>query len=207
MSMLIDAYRFGGSLPPSGGAYNPANKSSKITLSESNARMTLGASPTAWNMSACLNARSSGKRYAELQLASNHYGCVGVVPNTTTLTNDYATPDCSGVFTDGSCGVWTSARLYRGNGVYDNKNLITNTSGHVLGFMVDLDSGKIWLARNNTLLEGDPAAGTGASFTMTSLGAKFLLGGAYEDTASNRIRTKASEFAYTPPTGFIGWDD
>lgn len=207
MSMLIDAYRFGGSLPPSGGAYNPANKSSKITLSESNARMTLGSSPAFWNLAACVNARSSGKRYAELQLASNHYASLGVIPAPAVLTGEFASPDGAGLFSAGECAVWSSVRLFRGGGVYDNKNMITNTSGDVLGMFFDLDTGKVWVSRNGVLFEGDPVAGTGASYTMTSLGSKLLIGSAYEDTATNRIRTKAGEFSAGLLSGWIGWDD
>lgn len=207
--MPIQAMRLraaGGAPPAPMGAYDSDNKSAKITLSEDNARMTLGSSPSAWNLAGCISTRGSGKRQATLVLASGHYGCIGVVPASGVLTSEFSTPDAGGVFADGQCAVWTSARLYRGGGVFSNKNLITNTNGHALDFLFDFSTGQVWLARNGTPFEGNPVAGTGESFIITSPGAMLLLGGAYEDGASNYILTKSSEFPY-PVSGFIGWDD
>lgn len=192
--------------PPPSGAYDPANKSPKIALSEANARMTLGSSPTAWNMVSCVNPRSSVLRQAELVLASNHYGCIGVVPSSAILTSEFATPDAGGVFSDGECGVWTSARLYRGGGVFANKNMITNTSGDALSIIYNPAIGFGWLARNGVLFEGDPITGASPSFVITSPGSMLLLGGAYEDGASNRMHTRSAEMLH-PFSGIIGWDD
>lgn len=43
----------------------------------------------------------------------------------------------------------------------------THTVGDYITVLVDFDAGKVWFAINGTVLEGDPNAGTGQSFSFT----------------------------------------
>lgn len=84
------------------------------------------------------------------------------------------------------------------------------TAGEAYGFAIDADAGKLWLAHLGTWKNsGDPAAGTNASyvFTPATVGAIFpAVGGSGGGTVSKiTLRTKASEFAYSPPSGFSAW--
>jgi hypothetical protein len=82
----------------------------------------------------------------------------------------------------------------------------TWTVNDVIGVAVDLDSGKIWFAKNGTWQNsGDPAAGTNAAFTtvlsaITNPVKPFLGVNVAGDVLV--INFGQRPFAYTPPTGF-----
>ena len=71
----------------------------------------------------------------------------------------------------------------------------------VLQCAVDVTNGRIWFGKNNVWLEGDPAAGTGASYTnLTGPIAPSI--SCFDTTAQLAANFGQRPFTYTPPTGF-----
>jgi hypothetical protein len=72
----------------------------------------------------------------------------------------------------------------------------------VLQVAIDLGTGSIWWGRNNTWVQGDPSAGTGASYT--NLTGTILPGFAVYSNGGDKIAANFGQrpFTYTPPTGF-----
>ncbi len=78
----------------------------------------------------------------------------------------------------------------------------TYTSGDVLGFAVNMVTGKGWVAKNNVWQRsGDPAAGTGEVFTGLVNGC-FPAVIPYYSGASVTYNATGSSQTYSPPTGF-----
>jgi hypothetical protein len=145
---------------------------------------------------------SSAKFYFEVTLtthglAGSGYGYVGVIQTaqaSTSPTSLGGTP----------AGLW----LWR-----DDANRANNGSsaalgsawavGNVIGVACDPANGRLWWAKNNTWAAGDPAAGTGASYTNLTGAIKACVG--MMGTAQNVVLTAnfgATAFTYTPPSGF-----
>ena len=79
----------------------------------------------------------------------------------------------------------------------------TYTTGDVIGFALDMDSGKIWWSKNGTWqASGDPAAGTNAAFTNVSGLVTSNVNNGYGGTLTGDYNYGQRPFAYTPPTGF-----
>jgi hypothetical protein len=76
----------------------------------------------------------------------------------------------------------------------------TIASGDIFSVALDMDNGRIWFGRNGTWLEGNPAAGTGASFTNLSGTVEAFAGG--DGSVSGSINFGQRAFAYTAPSGF-----
>jgi hypothetical protein len=77
--------------------------------------------------------------------------------------------------------------------------------GDIVGVAFDLDTGKLWLARNNVWVIGDPALGTSPVFTMPAF---TYFPGASSETPSPAVLTlnsRYAEFVYSVPAGFISW--
>lgn len=83
---------------------------------------------------------------------------------------------------------------------------ITFATGDVLGLALDMDSGAIYISRNNTwVTSGNPTSGmskTGAVFSWTP-GTETMtpMGGGYNGSVNN-FNFGQRAFTYTPPTGF-----
>jgi hypothetical protein len=73
----------------------------------------------------------------------------------------------------------------------------------VIGIAVDTDAGKIWWAKNNTWVEGDPSSGTTPSYTSNYLKSHLHIHATpYDANGKLTIRGLSSEFTYSPPSGF-----
>jgi hypothetical protein len=73
---------------------------------------------------------------------------------------------------------------------------------------IDFNTGYAWIGYNGTFMSAqNPAAGTGSLFPTTGiLGATlYPATGIFHSGDSCTLRTKTSEFSYTPPTGFSSW--
>jgi hypothetical protein len=128
----------------------------------------------------------------------------------------------------GACGIQTNATLFgnytgvvangwsvqsnagSGGGKYNNGGSVnvTNASftqfalNDVLQCAVDVTNGRIWFGKNNVYLEGNPSAGTGASFTgITGPLAPSI--SCFNTTAQLAVNFGQRPFSYTPPTGFL----
>jgi hypothetical protein len=82
-------------------------------------------------------------------------------------------------------------------------------NGDVIQVAYDALNGQIWFGKNNTWFEGNPSAGTGASYTGIDTSVQWLpaINEWYNTTGgmtNNFTQTNFGQrtFAYTPPTGF-----
>jgi len=182
-----------------------AQTPASLSLSESDRRYTMtGGTPFAWQRAHCTNPQSSGKRVFEVEIISTGYLSIGLMTSSVSGVMNAGSPE--GGDAGLGCAMWTSLRLYIGGGSYISANLLTNTVGHVLRVYADLDTGNIWLARNGALLSGDPEAGTGATYTITSLGEFEVACGCYESGASGRIALTSAQMSSDPiPAGWEAW--
>lgn len=182
-----------------------AQTPASLSLSESDRRYTMtGGAPPAWQRAHCTNPQSSGKRVFEVEIISSGYLSIGLMKSSKSWAMNSGSPEGG----DGGlgCAMWTSFRLYIGGGYHISANLLTNTVGHVLRVYADLDTGNIWLARNGALLSGDPEAGTGATYTIPSLGEFEVACGCYESGASGRIALTSAQMSSDPiPAGWEAW--
>jgi len=185
--------------------WNPSDKGPDAALSNGN--LTATYSPTISPSSSGVRAtrgRSTGKYYFEARLdivaAGNNTPAVGVANASWVLT-----PNCAA----GGLGSWLiqAANGFGYNGSSGNAFIGTSTTGDILMFAIDFTAGKIWYGKNGTWFAGNPAAGTGATWstiTGTLFPACQVLG-ASPPTCTARFA--ASAFTYTPPSGFSAWDD
>ena len=90
---------------------------------------------------------------------------------------------------------------------------LSATQGDVIGCAWDSDAGKIWWAKNNTWMQsGDPASAANPMYTNAVLIAtlfpaiSFYGGHVVANTSAMTGRFIASDFAYSPPSGFSAWE-
>jgi hypothetical protein len=117
----------------------------------------------------------------------------------------------SGLYVAGLGTYWpgydaNSFGYFQGGDIYYNGSSVLTvssfTDGDLLGFAWDADTGKVWVAKNNTWQNsGNPAAGTG-QVTTISTGVDRVVG-AYSSSGSSTINFGQRPFTYTPPTGFV----
>lgn len=92
----------------------------------------------------------------------------------------------------------TAAAIQTGMGVL--------VSGQVLMFALDLTNLRLWMGTNGIwALGGNPAAGTGSLATLTGLSTYWPVFGGNGILSSGTLRTRFSEFTYSPPLGFAAW--
>jgi hypothetical protein len=145
---------------------------------------------------------TSGKYYFEYTItavsnSSNFY--LGVAGSTYTGFASYL-----GRTSDSWAFQWNGA-----SSVKTNNDVSTTVStagsisvGNVIQVAIDLNTGSIWWGRNNTWVQGDPSAGTSASYT--NLTGTILPGFAVYSNGGDKIAANFGQrpFTYTPPTGF-----
>jgi len=80
--------------------------------------------------------------------------------------------------------------------------------GDVIQIAYNAFDGLVWFGINNTWVEGDPGAGTGASvtdfFPVESIVPAYTTS---SDSDAVTFNFGASAFAYAPPTAFVGWEE
>ena len=174
--------------------WNPSDKDAGITLSGGNLIATKAGG---WAGVRATIGKSAGKWYWEVKCTGAD---TGNAENLMGIGRADATLYGPGTDTKG----WV--REGGGKKRYNNSSSAYSdamSSGDVIGFALNLDTGKIWTSRNGTWT-GDPVAGTGEMFAA-SFGTVFPHIGsskALEFTAN----FGASAFAYSVPSGFeSGW--
>jgi hypothetical protein len=157
---------------------------------------------------ACVSSpRSTGKYYYEISIDSyttNRGNCLYGFMQNNMSPNNYpgATGDAGWVRGD------MTVNPGKGLGVnitYSSTGVPTGyTVGTVLGFAIDFNAGKAWVAGNNTWV-GSPSAGTGPTWTFTvgsvlypMVSYDFLGGGIPQST----FNLTAQQQVYAPPSGF-----
>ena len=132
-------------------------------------------------------------------------------------------------FMIGACGIQTGNQVYgnyagivangwsvqcngtSGGTKYNNNATINVTNASFAGWVagdtlqcaVDVTNGRIWFGKNDVWLEGNPSAGTGASYT--NLTGAIAPSVAVYSTGVDKLAVNCGQrpFAYTPPTGFL----
>ena len=181
-----------------------ADETTSSTLSEGNLKTTQSSYGSTITT---LALPSTGKYYWEFKATSTMDGntILGVQPQNGIGFSS------SGQFPGGSnnpnsfgfAPAQTSDAQTVHNSVFENCPTLSKTtaSGTYIQMCWDGDTGSLWFGLDNTF-EGNPSAGTGASFTginsnLKLLPAVFSNGGSYEVNFGQR------SFQYTPPTGFV----
>lgn len=196
--------------------FSPTTKSSNVSLTDLpsgtvSARATKIGGSDNHSIACSTYGQKYGKKYFEF--ISRDHGATGqkiVGITATTSTSDSYYPGNS------SLGVGYGFRQNDGNKV--NASTFTaygsnwNTaSPTIIGVAVDFDNLKIWFSINDVWQNsGDPVAGTGQAFTITSPGTGFYYpaGTCYSTTNPSvlDIAMKTSDLTYAPPTGFEAWE-
>ena len=180
---------------------NPIDASSNGTLSRANLQSTsVGVVSGKGSI-----AVSSGKWYWEVTCTGGDYSGVG-----SHIGIDSVTSPCTSAASARIGSTATSYSYNSWNGQKQNNNTSaaygnTYTTNDVISIALDLDSGKIWWAKNGTWqASGDPSAGTNAAFSSITSGLYTAACG--DDTGGGIVLNYnfgQRPFAYTPPTGFV----
>jgi hypothetical protein len=77
----------------------------------------------------------------------------------------------------------------------------------VVGVAIDIDAKTVWFSRNGTWTQGDPGTATSPEGTIPGVGTTYYPAACAEFPIALAVslRTKASEFVYPIPTGFVSW--
>jgi len=173
-----------------------------VTLSDGNLKTTLSASALGTRASATMSV-NSGKWYWEGKYigtdGGNNYGHFGVWSSTTGLPTGRAG---SGVAGDNEW--WISDD---GSDNHDNTSSDTGlgnwVTNDIIQIALDMDARKMWFGRNDTY-EGDPAAGSGESFSSIGDNIVPIVAGYGGGSGQGNweVNFGQSSFAHTAPTGF-----
>jgi hypothetical protein len=155
-----------------------------------------------------LSVARTGKKYFEflpVESPSNGF-CVGVIAQSTYsgtayTTNPYGLAGCYVITNESAIG-YVPGRITNGNITSDSQ--YNFAVGDVIGVAIDYDNFKVWFAKNNTWISGDPAAGNSPTFTLAS-GAFDPIGmnrGHNNGTHRSRVSFLTAHLTYEPPTGF-----
>jgi hypothetical protein len=171
------------------------------TYSDGNLGYLNGVGAT-WKSGVGSMGATSGKYYFEYTVtavssSSNFY--LGVAGSTYTGFASYL-----GRTSDSWAFQWNGASSVKTN---NDTSTTVSTAGSisvndVIQIAIDLNTGSLWWGRNNTWVQGDPSAGTGASYT--NLTGTILPGFAVYSNGGDKIAANFGQrpFSYTPPTGF-----
>jgi hypothetical protein len=180
---------------------NPLDTSSNGTLSRSNLQST---SVGVISGKASI-AVSSGKWYWEVTCTGGNFSGVGShigIDSVTSPCISSAGTRLGNTTTSYSYNSWNGAKL---NNSASTAYGSTYTNGDVISIALDLDSGKIWWAKNGTWqASGNPAAGTNAAYS--SIAAGLYTAAVGDDTGGGIVldfNFGQRPFAYTPPSGFV----
>lgn len=179
-------------------AWNPADKSSLISLSNGGKIATKG-SPNGFAVVRSLSG-ATVKSYAEIYVntAPTSYYCMIGLANLSAPLTAYAGSDANG---------WSyyqenGQKVTNLNGVAFGSSWAT---GDVIGIAYDPIDGKVWWSINNVWqASGNPATGANPAFTVLPSGLYLALS-MYAAGAVITGRFALEEFSYAPPSGFDPW--
>lgn len=180
-------------------AFDPANKTSNVTLSVNNTDLANNYGTGAWGTGLGIRALSSGKRYFEIVRSLKtgaSSGCVGAGIGT----------DLPMTYPGGDGNSWAHlSDGYNAHSGYSRYGVAWDALGDVLMIAFDIDAGKLWFGANGTwMASSDPGAGSSPAFSGIPSGAYKIIGGAKFNYGAHGIRASQSP-AYTVPSGFSYW--
>jgi hypothetical protein len=171
--------------------FNPVDPSA-APLSEGNLKVT--GTGSSWSHRRSTFAMTSGKWYWENTVSFVNYTISGVVKPEAAF-NNHVGQDSNG------WGFQTdNGKIYNNSSGTSYGSAIT--TGTVLGFAFDADTGKMWVRNASGYYNsGDPVAGTNPAMTAGA-GTYFAAGSGYQTTEQNTFNFGQTSFSYTPPTGY-----
>lgn len=183
--------------------WNHADKGSLIVLSNSDRDITSSSSTTSWNSIRSVTSHGSGKWYAEelMMLNTAASNLFGVGTSGASLTT-YAGADAFGFAMQNDS---TPADTYN-NGSATSSGIAPAglNERHMVAY--DAATGYIWLgAKGVWANSGDPAAGTGPTYTVTPGTVLYLLGSKARSLQAGRLCNQPGENAHSIPSGFSMW--
>jgi hypothetical protein len=182
--------------------WDPAKKSTAISLDATKLIASGTNTVGAFQPVMGLNGKTSGKKYFELSFLNPSgdnagFGVVNTLPPNVSVNPG---ADTNGVH----YGLGNGWVVYGGS-TLATQTIYTHATVPAIGLLaIDLDLDKVWFGLNGTFT-GSPAAGTGG-YSVPGVGTAFPSFAAWNVNACT-LRRKASEFTYSPPAGFTGWDD
>ena len=176
--------------------FNPLKMPAPASASYTNGNLSVSCATANQTPALATIYPSSGKWYWEVTWTSGSYARIGV-QNTTVASTDFAA-DVYGWRWESNTG-----NIY--NGGIISTAPASYVAGDILGFCLDLDSGKLYVSKNGTWQNSAvPASGTGA--VATNIPTATLMSPAVatgSGTAVFAINCGQRPFSYSPPSGFV----
>lgn len=178
--------------------WNPSDKDSDVTLSNSDLTMSMAGSTTGGVRTTAASA--SGKRYFEMVMdnggSASRYGIAGASYAVTGAPGH----DANSWSVDGDGNIRNnSGTLIRDLGTPPSP------SGGSWMFALDLDAGKLWIGdadANSWYESGDPAAGTGEQFSGITGPIYLCAGRSSGGSTRGATLPLLGSYLRAPPTGF-----
>jgi len=169
--------------------WNPADKSSNITLSGGNLIAQSTNAATDYQVRSTLSIPGTAKIYIENTFVRNTptdpFFVIGGISDSSESVNNYTG------FTKGCC--FTTDGNYYVNGVFTNPSWGAWTDGQVAGMAYDANTRILSVYRNNTLL------GTISGFAA---GTYYFGTGSYQTLGTTTTNFGATSMVYSPPLGY-----
>jgi len=189
--------------------WNPADTGANITFSNGNLTASKASGNSSWTTVRGTASNNSGKKYFEITATTGtQYFEFGAAAAGGSLADHLGALGVTSFGEDVRSGIeqqeTTFAPAGLGLGVWPGF-----TSGQTVGFAVDLDGGKVWVAPNGTYTwynaASDPAAGTIQPWNFTANTALFPGCSLFGSDSVAATLTTTAPFAFTVPTGFSAW--
>jgi hypothetical protein len=199
--------------------WDPASKSSEITLSNNNLTAAKNTGGTNANTTRSYKGNSAGKFYCEFgPLVEEFAQDVGIgLINANHVMQSGTLASLIGGDTNNSVAIYSDGSVYINHVVVSSTGLTwANGDGSKWGMAVDLDAKLIWFRKNAGNWNGsgaaNPATGAGGiSFAGMNLVAPYYVGaGAITDVVfpdSVTVNFGATAYANAAPSGFGNWLD
>lgn len=172
-------------------AFNPADISTNVTLSNSNRTATMSSNT---NRYVHTSVRKGGKWYAEFTVTQATTGNLYIGIDASTVTSTL--PNVSGIWSFRSNGGTITDGVGSGSG---GQSFAT---GDRIMLAMDLGSGKLWIGKNGTWLgTGNPQAGTNQNMTITA-GLNYRICVRTETQGDADTVTIQDTLVYPAPHGF-----
>jgi hypothetical protein len=187
---------YGGAPASAYAALNPSDKAANVALSGSNLVAT-GSAASAGIVRSVQTI--TGKKYFEMVFTANGTGsgaliAAGVANGSHTLTASLGFTNANG------WGFWGNS----GFGARHNSVTAISSSsvaGDVFGFAVDVPNTRMWIRKNGTWLQGDPATNTSPIWTNLS-GTLYAAACPWNVSSVVTARFDPATFGNSAPSGF-----
>ena len=184
--------------------WNPKDSGTGNSFSNNNMKVSgSGSSPYTVRTN---TSKSTGKFYVEYTCNaidnSNGGTFLGVATSAAGLNNSYVGQDAYG-------WGWYSQSGTKFNSATSTAYGSSYNTGDVLGIALNMTDGKVYFSKNGVWQNSGTPGGAETGFAFSGLSGSIFVavalntvGGAQQGT----LNTGASNFAYTPPSGYTAWD-